>query len=247
LRKISVVVAAYDEERNAEPLIRRLHAALSGIEGSRWQMIFVVEGRDETREILERVGAELGGDVRVLFEEKPRGIGKAFRRGFAAVEADADLVVTLDADLNHQPEEIPRLVTALETHDVDILIGSRFVHGSAVEGTPLWRRVLPRVMNLAMRHLYGLRARDKTSGFRVYRAAALRRLDYESDDFPFLPELLIRANDAGYRIAEEPIRFVYRKEGRSKMAFWKTSFSYLALPRTLRRARLGAAGSRRRA
>ncbi len=195
-------------------------------------MIFVVEGRDRTRTILEHLAAELGGDIRVLYRESPGGLGNAFRRGFAAIAADTDLVVTLDADLNHQPEEIPRLVAALQSRGVDVLIGSRLVHGSVVERTPLWKRFLSRVMNALMRVLYGLRVHDKTSGFRVYRAEVLRAVEFRNQAFAFLPELLVRAHQAGYRLAEEPIRFVFRRRGRSKLAFWPTSFSYLSLLRT---------------
>jgi dolichol-phosphate mannosyltransferase len=231
-KRLTVVVAAYDEVANVEPLLRRLDAALSAMPGWRWNAIFVVEGRDGSREVLERVATELGVFLEVDYREAPSGLGAAFRRGFAAVPADADVVVTLDADLNHQPEEIPRLVEALERREADVVIGSRFVGGSRVEGTPLWKRLLSGTMNRVMRVLYGVPIGDKTSGFRVYRAEALRSVAYDSDAFAFLPELLIRLHRAGWRIVEEPIRFVFREQGRSKLAFWPTSFSYLTLLRT---------------
>lgn len=231
MRKLSVVIAAYDEEENAEPLLRRLHDTLSAMAGGAWELVFVVEGRDRTRETLEQLARELGSPLRILYAEQPSGLGNAFRRGFAAVAPDAELVVTLDADLNHQPEEIPGLVAALERSGSDILVGSRFLAGSTVEGTPLWKRFLSGVMNHLMRYLYGLRVLDKTSGFRVYRAEVLRQVPFHNPAFAFLPELLIRAHQAGYRIAEEPIRFIFRREGRSKLEFWPTSLSYLALLR----------------
>lgn len=232
MKKVSVVVAAYDEEENAEPLLRRLHAALGSMAGWAWEAIFVVEGRDRTREVLERLARELGGDVRILYREAPSGLGNAFRRGFAAVAADADLVATLDADLNHQPEELPRLVAALEVRGADVLVGSRFLAGSTVLGTPAWKRLLSGIMNSLMRVLYGLRVADKTSGFRVYRAAALRAIRFDNANFAFLPEMLIRAHQAGLRIAEEPIQFIFRRQGESKLRFWTTSLSYLKLLRT---------------
>jgi dolichol-phosphate mannosyltransferase len=232
VKKLSVVIAAWNEEGNAEPLMRRLHAALSSMTGREWEVVFVVEGGDRTREILERVAAEVGGEVRILYAEQPSGLGNAFRRGFAAIAPDAELVVTLDADLNHLPEEIPRLVGALEASGADLLVGSRFVRGGRIEGTPLWKRLLSSVMNSMMGLLFGVRVLDKTSGFRVYRAEVLRSVSFDNQRFAFLPELLIRAHQAGYRIAEEPIRFVFRTEGESKLEFWPTSFSYLSLLRT---------------
>lgn len=235
LYRLAVVIAAYDEEENAEALTRRLHKTLSGLSGWTWEIVYVVEGRDRTREILERLAAELG-NIRVLYQEKPSGIGNAFRRGFAAVPEGTGWVVTMDADLNHQPEEIPRLLEAARATGSDILIGSRFLDASRVDGTPLWKRFLSGTMNLLMRVLYGLRVRDKTSGFRIYRGEALRFLEFENDAFAFLPEILILARRAGLVLAEEPIHFIFRKDGRSKMGIWDTSVSYLTLLRAASRS-----------
>jgi dolichol-phosphate mannosyltransferase len=230
VKKVVAVVAAYDEEDNVEPLARRLAAALASLPDCAWEMLFVVEGRDRTREILGRLAGELGG-LRILYQEEPSGLGNAFRRGFAAVPADADLVVTLDADLNHQPEEIPRLIAALERTGADVVVGSRFLAASRVEGTPLWKRFLSGCMNVLMRYLYGVQVLDKTSGFRVYRAAALSSLQFENSNFAFLPEMLIHAHKAGLAIVEEPIHFIFRRRGESKLRFWRTSLSYLSLLR----------------
>ncbi len=233
LSRLSVVIAAYDEEGTVEPLTRRLAKSLSTLDGWTWEILYVVEGTDRTREILERLSAEIPG-LRILYQERPSGIGNAFRRGFAAVCRDTDWIVTLDADLNHQPEEIPRLLETAGRIGCDVLVGSRFVGGSAVLGTPLWKRSLSGTMNHLMRLLYGLRVRDKTSGFRVYRAEVLREIEFESNAFAFLPEILIHAHRAGYSLSEEPIRFIYRKEGRSKMRIGATALSYLKLLRPWR-------------
>jgi len=135
----------------------------------------------------------------------------------------------MDADLNHQPEEVAQLIAAAERSGCDILVGSRMLGGSAVDGTPLWKRWLSQSVNRLMRYLYGLDVRDKTSGFRVYRASALRRIRFDNDAFAFLPEVLIRASRAGMSVVEAPIHFVFRREGRSKMRIWDTSVSYLGL------------------
>jgi dolichol-phosphate mannosyltransferase len=239
LNHLSVVIAAYDEEGNVEPLTRRLATSLSALAGWTWEIVYVVEGTDRTREILESLSVEIPG-LRILYQERPSGIGNAFRGGFSAVRGtDTDWIVTLDADLNHQPEEIPRLLEAARRRGCDVLVGSRFLGGSAVEGTPLWKRLLSGLMNHLMRFLYGLRIKDKTSGFRVYRAEVLRQIEFESDAFAFLPEILIRAHHAGYTLGEEPIRFIYRKQGRSKMGIGSTTLSYLKLLRPRRRSTPG--------
>jgi dolichol-phosphate mannosyltransferase len=227
---LSVVIAAYDERANIEPLVRRLDQAIATIPNCRRELIFVVEGRDGTREALEALALEIAG-IRLLYQEHRAGCGAAFRHGFAAVAKDADYVVTLDADLNHQPEEIPRLVASLVRLGADVMVGSRLLAGSGVWGIPIWKRTLSRGVNLLMGLLFGLGVRDKTSGFRVYRAEVLRGLRFDENDFAFLPELLLRAAASGYRLAEEPIQFRYRVQGRSKMGLWATSFSYLSLLR----------------
>lgn len=226
--KLSVVIAAYDEVANIEPLFRRLERVLAELPGVVPEAVFIVEGRDGTREALERLSAGLPW-VRILYRETPSGLGAAFRRGFAAVSEDAEYVVTMDADLNHQPEEIPRLLAAARARDCDVLVGSRFVAGSRVDGFPIWKRILSGGVNRMMRWLYRLDVRDKTSGFRIYRAEALRALPYRDTAFAFLPEILILASLGGYRIAEEPIHFVFRIAGRSKMDLPATSWSYLRL------------------
>ncbi len=225
--KVSVVIAAYNERGNVGPLTERLRRTLDGL-GVDWELLYVVEGTDGTREALEEVARKVPR-VKVLYRAEPSGLGAAFRRGFAAVRADADVVVTMDADLNHQPEEIPELLAALERSGADIVVGSRFVHGSSVIGIPLWKRVLSTSMNAAMRFLWNLETRDKTSGFRVYRAGVLRGLAFRNDNFAFLPELLINATRKGHTIVEVPIRFTVRVHGVSKMHILTTSGSYLAL------------------
>ena len=228
MKRIVAVVAAYDEEETIEPLTRRLLSAFQGMDGFESELIFVIEGRDRTREILEGIARE-HPNVRILYNPEPSGLGAAFRRGFDAVPPDADYVVTLDADLNHQPEEIPRLLGRLQETGADILVGSRFLEASEVVGSPLWKKALSGSVNLLMRYLYGVSVKDKTSGFRLYRADALRRIEYKRSGFAFLPEILIRAHSMGLKVIEEPIHFIFRQQGKSKMAFARTSLSYIAL------------------
>ena len=228
--KASVVIAAYNERENIETLTRRLDTALRGLTDWQTEILYVIDGTDGTMEIVESLANEIP-NLRFLYSEKPSGLGAAFRRGFAAVPADMDFVVTMDADLNHQPEEIPRLLDAAVQNRADIVIGSRSVDGSTVIGTPLWKRALSAVGNVVLRYIWGLKVRDKTSGFRVYRAESLRRISFRNDDFAFLPEILILGNRLRMSTAEEPIRFVYRTAGRSKMSLPRTALSYLLLLR----------------
>ena len=226
--RVSVVIAAYDERENIEPLTRRIEKQMRNL--AAWELLYVIEGKDGTLAIAEGLAREIPS-IRILYEETPRGLGRAFRRGFAAVSPASDYVITMDADLNHQPEEIPRLLRAMQDREADIVVGSRFVEGGRADGTPPWKLALSGTLNVIMRIVFGLRIKDKTSGFRIYRAEALRALTFENDNFAFLPELLIRAEGFGMRIVEEPIHFIFRRQGVSKMHFLTTTLSYLSLLR----------------
>jgi dolichol-phosphate mannosyltransferase len=225
--QVSVVIAAYNEQENIESLTQRINAVFRSRPDA-WELLYVIEGTDGTLPIAQGLSREIP-EIRILYREEPEGLGNAFRRGFAAVSESVRFVVTMDADLNHQPEEIPRLLTRLQDRNADILVGSRFIRGGRVDGTPVWKLFLSSTLNVMMRILFGLRIKDKTSGFRVYRVDALRGLDFENGDFAFLPELLIRANARGMRIVEEPIHFIFRTRGTSKMQIGKTAVSYLSL------------------
>ena len=226
--RISVVIAAYDERENIETLTRRIVKQMTSL--AAWELLYVIEGKDGTLAIAEDLARQIP-NIRILYEEKPRGLGRAFRRGFAAVSSESDCIITMDADLNHQPEEIPRLLRAMQDRNADILVGSRFVKGGRADGTPAWKLALSGTLNVIMRIVFGLRVKDKTSGFRIYRAEALRALTFDNDNFAFLPELLIRAKASGMKIAEEPIHFIFRQRGVSKMHFLTTTLSYLSLLR----------------
>jgi dolichol-phosphate mannosyltransferase len=236
--QVSVVIAAYNERENIESLTRRIAAVFRSLPYA-WELLYVIEGTDGTVQIAEGLGREIPA-IRILYREKPAGLGNAFRRGFDAIADSTHFVVTMDADLNHQPEEIPRLLESLQNRQADILIGSRFIEGGRVDGTPVWKLLMSSTLNVVMRVLFGLRIKDKTSGFRIYRADRLRALSFENDNFAFLPELLIRAKALGMTIVEEPIHFIFRTQGTSKMHIWTTAVSYLSLLKmVLRRKRKG--------
>jgi dolichol-phosphate mannosyltransferase len=249
--KISIVIAAYNESGNIGPLTSRLVSTLTTLSESDWELIYVIDGTDGSREIAETYASD-HPQIRILHSAQPSGLANAFRRGFDAVSDDAHATVTLDADLNHQPEEIPRLIAALASRNADIVIGSRKVRGSATTGAPLWKSALSDNVNKVMRRLAGMPVSDMTSGFRVYSRRAFRQISFNSAGFAFLPEILVKAHEQGFRIVEEPIQFIFRVDGESKMRLIPTALSYckffaarfLALgKRVVNRVRLALAGS----
>lgn len=225
--KLAVVIAAYNEEGNIGPLTSRLVQTL-GAMGMCWTLIYVIEGTDRTCEIAKQFAAERP-EIQIIYNQQPSGLGGAFRHGFNAVPEDAGLVITMDADLNHQPEEIPSLVHAAIDANVDIVIGSRRLDQSRTEGSPLWKTATSVIVSFLMKELFNVPVRDMTSGYRVYRAEFLRRIRFCNDDFAFLPEILIIAGAMGGSMVERPIHFIFRTAGVSKMRLWTTARSYVRL------------------
>src|SRR5262245_26881926 len=184
--------------------------------------IVVVDDRspDGTGELAEEAAAELG-QITVLARDRPKGQGSAYRHGFQTVLAEGvDVIVSMDVDFSHDPAEIPAMLARLED-GADAVIGSRYVEGGGIVNWPLHRRLLSSWGNRYTAAMLRLGVRDCTSGFRAYRASALRAIDpagTTAEGYAFLTELLRRLVAAGLRIEEVPIQFVDRVEGRSKMS-----------------------------
>jgi apolipoprotein N-acyltransferase len=158
--------------------------------------------------------------VRLIRRPTKRGLASAYLLGFRTALAEGyDVVVEMDADLSHSPEELPRLLGAVATKD--LVVGSRYVPGGAVTNWGLARRALSRAGNRYARMVLGLPVADSTSGFRAFRRSALERLLSEgvhSDGYGFQIELAYRAWRSGLSITEVPITFREREHGRSKLS-----------------------------
>ena len=163
--------------------------------------------------------AELDDHVHVLHRSGKQGLGAAYVAGFGwGLSRGYDVLVEMDADGSHQPEELPRLLHALE--QADLVIGSRYVPGARVVNWPYKRQALSRIGNTYARVALGTALRDATGGYRAFRASALRELDIESvasQGYCFQVDMAWRAVLAGLRVMEVPITFVEREQGESKM------------------------------
>src|SRR5262249_34297943 len=122
-RRIAALVPLFDEAENVDLIVRPLAAALSRLPAARTEMIFVVDGVDGTRERLEELSREIP-NMRIDHRPARRGFGRALADGVAMLGDDVDVVVTLDGDLNHDPNEIPNLLEALERENAGIVVGS---------------------------------------------------------------------------------------------------------------------------
>jgi glycosyltransferase involved in cell wall biosynthesis len=236
--RVLVVMPTYDERENLEQITGRLLTAVPSA-----SLLVVDDGSpDGTGELADRLAAS-DERVHVLHRAGKAGLGAAYIAGFGwARDRGFDVVVEMDADGSHAPEELPRLLDALRT--ADVALGSRWVPGGTVVNWPRSREVLSRGGNWWTRVMLGLPLRDATGGYRAYRRVVLDSLPLDrvaSQGYCFQVDLAWQAWRAGWRIVEVPITFVERERGESKMsrrivaeALWRVTWWGLSSGRSHR-------------
>ena len=213
--RVAVIMPTYNERANIEAMVGRVRRAVPGAD------LLVVDDNspDGTGEVADKLAAE-DSHVHVLHRERKAGLGAAYIAGFRwALEQDYGVVVEMDADGSHLPEELPRLLDALA--GADLVIGSRYVPGGTVVNWPKRREMLSRGGNTYARLMLGITLKDATGGYRAYRAGTLRKIaldEVESQGYCFQIDLAMRAIRAGLKVTEVPITFVERVHGTSKMS-----------------------------
>lgn len=214
LGRIVVIIPTYNERENLERIVGRVRASVPEAH------VLVADDNspDGTGAIADGLAAA-DDHVHVMHRRGKEGLGAAYLAGFDWALADGyDVVVEMDADGSHQPEQLPRLLVALR--DADLVLGSRWVPGGSVVNWPKSRELLSRGGSLYTRLMLGVPMKDATGGYRAFRADTLRTLDLtgvESAGYCFQVELGWRAVQAGLRVREVPIEFVERELGDSKM------------------------------
>lgn len=210
------VTATYNEAENLPELASALLALPAAV-----TLVIVDDGSpDGTGEIAERLAAEHPGRFHALHRPGKMGYASAHLLGIQyALDHGAQVVVTMDADLSHDPARIPDMLGALA--DADVVVGSRYVPGGGTENWGADRKLLSRTAGMLVRLVTGLPVADPTGGFRAYRApilTAARFRDVRQEGYAFLSEMLFRCMRAGARITEVPIIFADRRYGRSKLS-----------------------------
>jgi dolichol-phosphate mannosyltransferase len=214
LGQVLVIIPTYNEADNIGLIVGRVRRAVPEAH--------ILIADDNSPDGTGRLADELAADdnVHVLHRLGKEGLGAAYLAGFAwGIEAGYDVLVEMDADGSHQPEQLPDLLAALT--DADLVLGSRWVEGGQVVNWPKSRELLSRGGNLWTRIALGIPLRDATGGYRAFRRETLLGLglnNVASAGYCFQVDLAWRGLKAGYRVVEVPIIFVERERGDSKMS-----------------------------
>lgn len=225
------MIPTYNERDNVEWIVGRVRAAEPFVD------VLVVDDAspDGTGELADALAAA-DAQVHVLHRAGKEGLGRAYIEAMRwGVARGYEVLVELDADGSHRPEQLGRLLGRLQgdgrgdvqgdgrggADAADVVLGSRWVPGGAVENWPAYRRAISRIGSAYARLALGLRVRDVTGGYRAIRASALEQLDLDavhSHGYAFQVDMVYRAVTAGLVVAEVPITFVERERGASKMS-----------------------------
>ncbi|MEC8346059.1 MAG: polyprenol monophosphomannose synthase [Planctomycetota bacterium] len=218
VKRTLVVVATYNEVENIAQLVEAIFFALPRAE------ILVIDDNspDGTGDWCDSYQQQ-DSRLRCLHRSGKLGLGSASIEGFRfAIDSEYDFVLTLDADFSHPPEHLPALLNRLNQPDCDVVVGSRYIKGGKIEGWPLKRRIMSRLVNLYARFALRIPCRDCSGAFRGYKVAVLRDLPPEaiqSQGYAYLEELLWRLKRLGCQFREVPFTFKDREFGETKINF----------------------------
>ena len=213
---IYLVLPTYNEAENIRLIVPKLLALPLELN------VLVVDDNspDGTGALADEMAASQPERMMVLHRPGKLGLGTAYLAGFRRALAEgASHVLTMDADFSHDPCYIPEIVERCAT--ADLVIGSRYVPGGGAVDSPLVRRLISYAANFLAHVVLGLKARDVTAGFRLYRREVLESVPLDSirsSGYSFLIELLFLIEQRRWRVAEVPILFCDRKLGHSKIS-----------------------------
>lgn len=213
--KISIVIPTYNERDNIKELVKQIFALnIPEVE------IIVIDdfSTDGTVEIVRALKKRF--PITLILRPKKLGLGSALRDGLALAKVHgANLAITMDGDLSHNPKIIPKMIKEIE-HGADLVVGSRRVPGGNIIGWGPVRLSMSRSAMEIARRILKIKARDVTSGFRAYRRRILETINLsqlKSTGYAFQEEMLYRTEQKGFKVMEIPIQFIDRRAGKSKL------------------------------
>jgi dolichol-phosphate mannosyltransferase len=216
---VAIVVPTYNEAETLPLLVEKVIS--QNIPGLGF--VVVDDGSpDGTGDIADRLADEYPGVFMVVHREGKQGLGTAYMAGFQmALDAGAERIVEMDADLSHPPEVLPGLIARLDA--ADVVVASRYTEGGGVDPDWSWgRRQISYWGNVGIRLILGLKVKDATAGFKGFRRQTLETIGIDRlrlTGFGFQAEVAYRCQKAGMNVVEHPYVFMERTAGKSKMSF----------------------------
>jgi dolichol-phosphate mannosyltransferase len=228
-----LILPTYNEAENVERIVRAVLPVLARSRSEGHHLLVVDDNSpDGTGAIADRLAAEIP-EVSVLHRAEATGLGPAYLAGFDhALKAGAGLVLEMDADFSHDPNDVERLIAAV-ADGADLALGSRYVPGGGVSDWGRGRRIVSRGGCFYARRVLSLHIRDLTGGFKCFRREVLEAIDLptvRSKGYAFQVELTLRTVRAGFKVVEIPIVFRERRLGQSKMTSKIALEAFVLLP-----------------
>ena len=216
--EVLVIIPTYNEAKNVGLALKRVMEQPYNLNA-----LVVDDGSpDGTANVVRQTQLEYPGRIELLERSGKLGLGTAYLTGFAhALNHEYQIICEMDADLSHNPDDLPRLIKAIKTDQCDLAIGSRYLHGVRVVDWPLGRLILSYGAGWYTRIVTRLPIRDVTAGFVAYHRRVLETVNLgavRSNGYSFQVEMKYRAWKKGFRLSEIPIVFTERTEGQSKMS-----------------------------
>ena len=218
MSRVLVIIPTYNEIENIESII----SAVLG-QNQQINMLIVDDGSpDGTGARVKELQAQHGARLHIIERSGKQGLGTAYIRGFKyALEQGYDLIMEMDADFSHDPNDVPRLIEACQqSPDTGMVVGSRYVKGGGFKNWSKYRLMLSFGASLYTRMITGMPVKDPTAGFVIYKNEVLTKMDLDKIEFvgyAFQIEMKYYCHRLGYKIVEIPITFVDRELGTSKM------------------------------
>lgn len=218
MKRSLVIIPTYNEADNVALVLRRVMEQAEGLD-----VLVVDDGSpDGTAGIVQQIQPQYPGRIELLERSEKLGLGTAYLAGFDhALRYDYEVICEMDADLSHNPDDLPVLIEMIQTNQCDLAIGSRYIHGVRVVDWPLGRLLLSYGAGLYTRIVTRLPVHDVTAGFVAYHRQVLESINLQevrSNGYSFQVEMKYRAWKKGFRLLELPITFTERTEGQSKMS-----------------------------
>jgi len=227
LMKVAIVVPAHNEEENIKRLISDIDKVLRSLDRSisENQIIIVDDNSDDNTSIILRdLSKEMTNLTPIYRNDGVCGVGLTLREGIKAAK-NSDIIVTMDSDFSHDPNEIPKLIQGIK-NGADLVIGSRYMKGGRAD-MPRSRILISGLYNILSKIFLRTFINDLTTGFRAVRKKAVEKIELNSEGFEIHPEIHLKVYKKGFKVIEVPIHYHRRGGGTSKLRYFKVGPGYL--------------------